>query len=222
MTKTLERQPQPPYSRQHRSNGMLGFTIPLTNAPAVHVGLTGVPAYEAGGAYVLILQAFSPSRRLLSVLLQLQSCPKLTTMLLQLPPCAAQPHAPHVRSSVNSRCQVSRVVDAGQLATSRCAQIFPAFVFGTHAYPISHPLRFDVVAHNFMLVVQVGGSGIAVPALLHASGLFATFTRHAGGVSMLMDAPIGPELHPGFKGIAAITCVPPMFVVSAVHAVDVG
>jgi hypothetical protein len=73
---------------------------------------------------------------------------------------------------------------------------------------MSQPLRFALVTHNFMLVDQVGGSGAAVPLALHASALLFTLTRHAVGVSMLMDAPIGPELQSGFLGIAAITSLP--------------
>lgn len=65
---------------------MLVLSMPLTWAPAMHVGLTGDPSYEAGGMYVLMTHAFSPSCRLLSVLAQLQSCPRLTTISLQLPP----------------------------------------------------------------------------------------------------------------------------------------
>jgi hypothetical protein len=54
-------------SRQHKSRGEVGVRLPLTNALDEQVALVGVPAIQAGGAQVLMLQLFSPACRLPSV-----------------------------------------------------------------------------------------------------------------------------------------------------------
>ena len=73
-------------SAQHKSSGEVAVRLPFTAALEEQVGLVGVPAFHAGGEYVLMLQLFSPAWSSPSVVPQLQSWPKRTTTLLQLLP----------------------------------------------------------------------------------------------------------------------------------------
>jgi hypothetical protein len=104
--------------------------------------------------------------------------------------------------------QVSLTLPLGHEVTpfSPHARAEPAV--GTHTKPLLQPAPASVVVHNFTLVPQASGTGDEVPCDVHVPDTtFIGATRHAYGVSMLADAPIGPDVQ---VNVAVPTFVPPL------------
>jgi len=157
-------------SMQHKSSGEVAVRLPFTAALAEQVALVGTPPSHAGGAYVLILQLFSPPCSAPSTVPQPQSCPSRTTTSSQPPPPASQAHVPQLRLSLKPRCQVCCVVAVGQLVADGCAQYVLSLIYGTHTKPAPQPPPRALVLHSFMVVAQTAGSGVGEPLALHAPG----------------------------------------------------
>jgi hypothetical protein len=132
----------------------------------------------------------------------------MTFTLSQLAPLTPQPQLSQLRASLYVVYQISLALPLGHEVTPFSPHARAEAATGTHAKPLLQPAPASVVVHNFMLVLQASGTGDEVPCGVHEPDTtFIGATRHAYGVSMLADWPIGVAVQ---VYVAVPTFVPPL------------